>query len=812
MMSRRAVWLAASLGLVLADAAWAQGNGPGFHAAIFFDGGCSAAFNQTVSAPTPPATAGATTAPCVSGTAAAGGEAAATTLRAMSHSAHECCGTFSGSTGRARIQIENVVIVGPPAASIPVSINLRMRGALASHPNLGQAGAHLYIALGGGLQSTSALDMSSSGYINKTGLFAPLSLGFPSAVIDQHLVTPLGNAVPNQPLRLDLELMTYSAMAGSGATHSDFFTGPSGVALPLGLPVFNLPPDYAVSIAELNIVNNFVVLPATMSDDIFIVGTNASEVSLPGLTVATGNINIDNNTAATSIDISQLESVGGSVNIDNNTAATIIDISELDSVGGSVNIDNNTAATSIDISELDSVGGSVNIDNNTAATSVDISELDTVGGTVAVGDNDSMVSLDLGSLATAGGNVTVSDNDAMTSVDLATLTSASGSVTVNDNDSMTSVDLAMLTTAGGDVQVSNNGPCTAVSIGALATVTGNLVLESCGLGAFIVGPAAVGGNAVIASSGYDSVSGASATGTSTISNATPDARLTVHLQAGTFAAPTRFTLTRLDPGTLVPVPGLAAGGAAATIDPIAAYQITFGVPVLNRDATLTFDIFLAGLDAGTATALLAAVANGTVTLVTRSDAQDSRYQAFPVCAAGNEPTADGCIVVQLLDAAEQPTAGAPAIVRFAAVTGHFSTWGVAFVTPSSTPAFAFRGLLSPYPAPPHEATPAFQQGRVVPLKFAWVDGGGALTDSANAEPGVRIYPVSCASLAPASDPITPDDAGGTGGLRYDADAMTWIFNWSTRSAAAGCYSIEVSPGNQTFATPASTFPVSLQRR
>jgi hypothetical protein len=251
--------LAAILGLALAGTPQAQGNGPGFHAAVFFDGACSAAFNQIVSSATPPATAGPTIASCLNGTSAAAGEAAATGVRASTHQS----GPGSRSTGRARIQIDNVVIVGPAAASIPVSINFRMRGSLRVQQDFGSAGVFLYLALGGGLQSTSAIDMIPTGYVNKTGVFAPLEPGFPTAGIDQVFSTPAGSAVPNQPLRLDLELMTSSSMPGSNPTHSDFFTEGGGVFLPVGTPVFNLPPGYTVDIPQLNVVSNFVGGPPT---------------------------------------------------------------------------------------------------------------------------------------------------------------------------------------------------------------------------------------------------------------------------------------------------------------------------------------------------------------------------------------------------------------------------------------------------------------------------------------------------------------------------------------------------------------------
>ena len=390
-MTFRVLLLIALIVAVVGEA-HAQGNGPGFHASVIFGGGCNAAQNQTVSSPAAPATVGPDAAPCVSGTAIAAAEAAATTLRASSQSAHECCGTSSGATGRARIQIENVVITGPAAPSIPVSLNFRMRGTLASHPNFGQAGVFLFVRLSGFntlMQSTSAIDMSSTGILNQTGVFAPLSLGFPASAIDQQFVTPVTNAAPNQPLRLDFELMAYSDMAGAGATESDFFTGQSGVALPLGVPVFNLPPGYTVDIPELNIVNNYVALPATLNGDIFIVGSNASEVSLPGVTEVTGNIIINDNAAAIIIDLGELDTADGNVIINDNTAATTIDLGELDTADGNVIINDNTAATTIDL-ELDTVDGNVII-NDTLRRTIDSMS---VGNTSATG-------IDLGSLTTA---------------------------------------------------------------------------------------------------------------------------------------------------------------------------------------------------------------------------------------------------------------------------------------------------------------------------------------------------------------------------------------------------------------------------
>src|SRR5688572_15304047 len=167
-------------------AAQAQGSGPGFHVSTRFDNGCAG--SQTVSSPTPPASIGPVTVPCVSGSGTAAAEAGAGTLRASSHSAHVCCGSASSVNGRSRIQIENVVITGPAAASIPISLNFHLRGTINSHTDFGQAGITLFMALHGFntlMMSTSEIFMSPSGILNQTGVFAPMNVTFPNATIDQ---------------------------------------------------------------------------------------------------------------------------------------------------------------------------------------------------------------------------------------------------------------------------------------------------------------------------------------------------------------------------------------------------------------------------------------------------------------------------------------------------------------------------------------------------------------------------------------------------------------------------------------------------
>jgi hypothetical protein len=211
-------------------------------------------------------------------------------------------------------------------------------------------------------------------------------------------------------------------------------------------------------------------------------------------------------------------------------------------------------------------------------------------------------------------------------------------------------------------------------------VGGDATIETTGTGTFDMGDGTVTGDATLDATGYTDMSGNTPGGALDLTATQPEAVMHMQIQAATFATPVDFTITRVDPVTLVPESGLDATAAAATIDPIAAYQFTFGVPTLDRDATLSFDIVLAQLDSATRTQLVDALAAGTATLVTKSDGGGSSYQAFPVCGVADTPSAGGCVRVETFDVLGQPTSGVPARVRFSNVVGHFSTWAVAIVT------------------------------------------------------------------------------------------------------------------------------------
>jgi hypothetical protein len=289
---------------------------------------------------------------------------------------------------------------------------------------------------------------------------------------------------------------------------------------------------------------------------------------------------------------------------------------------------------------------------------------------------------ELETITTIEGDLLVDNVPDCVDISLPNLTDVGGSVTVTGNEDAAEVDLSSLANVGGDVTITDNGDAD-VDVSGLESVGGDVTIESTGTGAFSTGSGETTGMIELDLSQYEqvfSVSGGT-TGEISISIEHQEAVLRTQLPTGAFEATVPFSITHLDPALLGPEAFTDADGDPATIDPVAAYQFHFGVPTLDADATLVFDVVVDGLDAETRTALLSALNKGEVTLVTKGDAPDSPYLPFPVCNAAQVPTAGGCVRVQQLDANGEPTTGVPAIVRFSGVTGHFSTWGVAIVEP-----------------------------------------------------------------------------------------------------------------------------------
>jgi uncharacterized repeat protein (TIGR01451 family) len=196
------------------------------------------------------------------------------------------------------------------------------------------------------------------------------------------------------------------------------------------------------------------------------------------------------------------------------------------------------------------------------------------------------------------------------------------------------------------------------------------------------------GEVSISSDGTTSVSGSTGGRGTSVTLVNGSATMNALLAENTFATHVPYTIESLgNAGSLTP-PILDGSSNTVMVTELAAYRFTFAIATLNQDATLTFDVDVASLDAASQAALLAALDSDRATLGVQGDTPGSIAQVFDVCAAGGVPTPDGCVQVLRLDATGgvipdgDPTV--PATVRFVGVTGHFSTFAVVLVSPPDT--------------------------------------------------------------------------------------------------------------------------------
>jgi len=515
---------------------------------------------------------------------------------------------------------------------------------------------------------------------------------------------------PNVPHELELELASnVSAFLYVDATTSL----QSELTLASTGPVFNLPTGVTVSdIPELGVAGNrwvgppFVVDADTtqpMLDDLIdlqgsflmndVVGRTTLE--LPNLANVGCNFTVTNNPDLTSLSMPGLQGVGCDVDISHNPALEDVDLST-GVIGGAVTITDNSNASNVELTTTGVIGGTVTITDNSNASNIKVEGQGVLGGSVVIEDNDSAAvdmtvrggvggsviiggnggDVDMSVTGGVGGSV-VLDGNSNTYMAGEVTGDVSGDVSVRNNATEETIELEVGGGIGGDLTVTDNNEADAIGLEVGGGIGGDLTVVDNGDASVDVDTEYVRGDEVI-SVGGEEVSSVTADGTTTVTLVNGPATMTVELETGTFARGVIFSIDSL--GDQPASAGTDAAQRPAMIEAIAAYQFTFEIPTLNRDATLTFEVDVAALG-NQGAAFLAALDAGRATLATRGDAQGSAFQSFNVCGGGAAPTAAGCVRVERLDANGAPiAAGTPARVRFTGVTGHFSSFAVVMVT------------------------------------------------------------------------------------------------------------------------------------
>jgi hypothetical protein len=436
-------------------------------------------------------------------------------------------------------------------------------------------------------------------------------------------------------------------------------------------PVLNLPAGYTVS--GSGVVDNHWTDP--FAGDLVV--TDCNDPALAQATTIRGNLILRQLQSCPTASFPQLTRIGGDLIIDGDQAPHVAFPGPV-IVDGSVRVVGNAGGGDLDISD-GSVGGAIDVSGNGGDLTIDVGS---VGGAIDVSGNSGDLTIDAGSVGEAidasgtGGDLTIDTGSVGEAIDVSgtggDLTidpgTVSGDLDLSDNPDADVINVGG-GQVGGDLTITDDGTAV-VNANDSLTVSGNADVETDGGGMLDLSGVAASGDETVAADGADGVTANTAGGTTDVSILGGTAAMHVVLPDGTFDQPVAFTITRRgdDP-------------AEGNIDPLAGYAFAFAVPTLNADARLAFTVDLAALDANTRAALLAGIASGSATLVSKADAPGSVYAAFPRCTGTQTPEANGCVTVTLLaaDGSVAPAGTTPAFARFEGIAGHFSTYAVALV-------------------------------------------------------------------------------------------------------------------------------------
>ncbi len=360
----------------------------------------------------------------------------------------------------------------------------------------------------------------------------------------------------------------------------------------------------------------------------------------------------------------------------------------------SIDLSGDTSQTELHLPWVSELSGDLTVADNPNLTVIDMSSLTTVGGDLVIADNTAATTINMNEFTTSGGELVIAGNTSATVIDMSSLTTSGGSLTIVDNTAVTTIDMSEFTTSGGELVIAGNGSATVNDMSALTTVGGDLTIETTGTGVFDMSGADVAGDASITTDGYSEVGAATAGGETAVTMINGPATMELVLPAGAFPIgdPVAFSVQQL---AADPVESWGEGDVTT----LAAYGFQFDIATLGLDATLNFEIDLGMLDPGAQAVLLDLLHTDVVsTLAVQGDDPGAALQIFGVCAAGVSPTAGGCVDVQWLDAnrleLEPSDSVDPALLRFEALVGHFSSYSVVLVPEPATHLLLAAGVVA----------------------------------------------------------------------------------------------------------------------
>ena len=426
-------------------------------------------------------------------------------------------------------------------------------------------------------------------------------------------------------------------------------------------------------------------------------------LAVPVLQSVGCNVDISGNPVLEAVLLSIANGVGGHVQIRENASVKGVSLSVGDRVGSGITIDENSAANAIDVTVGEGAGDSIRLELNPHADSVDLSVgPGGVDGSVVIGKNNRAEHIFVSIAGDVTGHVGLSSNSrdadrpAEMVVDIAgdigdafAITDNPGSLEAsvkvfggnlhvlnNGGEIRLSVDGAI----GGDVHISSDSD-SEVEFISLLRAPGHRRQSGTNrpLLPIVVSSRRIAGDSLISTSA-SSLHASTADGRNEVSLKNAFARMTLKTIEGTFPNTVGFSIERL-----AQVPdgrGTDTSGHPVWINGFVGYQFAFDDPILNEDASLTFEVDVESLGLWSY-AFLTALDRNLLTLAIRKDPA-TEYQSFPVCA-GDQQKSGGCVLIDRLNAtggiipAGDPTT--PTTVRVAGIEHIFPTYALVVALP-----------------------------------------------------------------------------------------------------------------------------------
>jgi hypothetical protein len=189
------------------------------------------------------------------------------------------------------------------------------------------------------------------------------------------------------------------------------------------------------------------------TQEIRIVGTtNLTTVNLSMITTAI-DIQVSNNSALTTLNLSGLTRCDGQLSISNCPALTNLNLTALTKITTIGLYIDNTGLSSINLNTLTKCNGEMTIEDNLNLTAVNLSALTTVYG-IRFDSNPLLPSIILPSLVSNTEGLSIGGNSQLTSISFPILISSTY-VIINNNNTLTNISLPLLSNTNG-ISINNN--------------------------------------------------------------------------------------------------------------------------------------------------------------------------------------------------------------------------------------------------------------------------------------------------------------------------------------------------------------------